>query len=758
VARRRAPGGARRRARLDADVIVVGAGPGGSSAAFHLARLGRKVLLLDRQAFPRDKSCGDALTRSAVQILAEMGVLPALATARRTHGLRIFMKGRGSRSFEYPRDLDDPYGLVLPRRELDHILCRHAVEAGATLWERTLADRLIHADGAVAGVEVVRDGRRTRLHSRIVIAADGAASRLAQQAGLVGGPVQGFGSAIRGYYDAVEGLTETLQIYAPLDNPASLHLLPSYGWVFPLGGSSANVGVGVFQRTPGVNLRRMFERFLDALRKDDPRFARMKECGEWKGAPLRFDFAPERSGVRGLLLVGDAAGMISPFTGEGIGFALDSGRLAAQAAELSLSSALDGCERAYASSLARRYAGYFETGRQSARRYLLVWQVLADTFHNDKPLFSLCRQAALLPEGIADSLASTLPDVGALPVPAAVRSDGLAVDEILIDTIRRDWPFLARLAMREGVATGVSLRPALLTLLAASSARRAKFGVLATAAALELGCLAVLSHVSVMAEAAPSTRNPQANWGNLFAIMVGDYLMSHAYDLSAQVGAGVSLAIADALAKACEGWVRDDRGAHDLEMTEQAYLETLSRKASLMFELPCRLGAELAGSPAFRVDALSGYGLNVGIAYLLADEVQAIRSRSTLLSRLAPELREGHYSLPVLRAARSDEGRLRSLLDRGALSEQDAQAAERLVAESAALAAVLDIARHYVARAKGKIAPLPDGPVRRSLDALADFAVERQRIVQPAATATPAPPTTASPRRRSGGAAARTRR
>src|SRR5690349_7430348 len=110
---------------MDAEVIVVGAGPAGSSAAYHLARAGRRVLLLERHRFPRDKSCGDGLTRFAVRALAEMGVLPELEGAQVVDGLRIEMRGRGNRVFRYPRELPPPSsGLVVPRLRLDEVLCR----------------------------------------------------------------------------------------------------------------------------------------------------------------------------------------------------------------------------------------------------------------------------------------------------------------------------------------------------------------------------------------------------------------------------------------------------------------------------------------------------------------------------------------------------------------------------------------------------------------------------------------------------------
>ena len=111
------------------------------------------------------------------------------------------------------------------------------------------------------------------------------------------------------------------------------------------------------------------------------------------GAPLRFDFHPDRCAAPGLLLVGDATGMISPFTGEGIGYALESGRLAAETVDDALNRSKDSDLNlsAYPAALGRQFTGYFETGRQSARRYQLIWHVLESTFQNETPLFDICR-------------------------------------------------------------------------------------------------------------------------------------------------------------------------------------------------------------------------------------------------------------------------------------------------------------------------------------------------------------------------------
>ncbi len=722
---------------MDAEVIVVGAGPGGSSAAYHLARLGRRVLLLDRQRFPRDKSCGDGLTRTAVGLLAAMGVLDRLGRPQAIRGVRVLMRGKGQRDFEYPRDLPPPQGgLVVPRLDLDEALCRHAVAAGAELWEEALARRLLYTGGVVTGVEILHQGETRRLRARVVVAADGAASRLARQAGLTDSPASA-GTAIRGYYRDIVGLTEMLEIYTPLLDPTDRYLLPSYGWVFPTGPDSANVGVGLFQRERGANVRALFERFLEALGREDPRFAHARLCGRWQGAPLRFDFAPERATAPGLALVGDAAGMISPFTGEGISYALGAGKLAAEVIDRQLRGANGDVPdlSEYARTLQAHYTGHFEAGRHSARRYLLVWHVLESTFHNERPLFDLCRQAALFPEGIGDSYTSSfLDDVGPLIERPGLplRPDLLAVGELLIDTVRRDWPFLARLSAADQQDPGIPFRPALLLLLASYLARPKRPGIILVAAAVELGYLAALAQLSVEEEPVELTGGDgtrPANWGNMFALMVGNFLLIKAHELSARVGADVSRAIAEALARAAEGRVRELRNAFNLDLQEAEHLDILTRKTATLFELPCRLGAVLSGASAAQAEALATYGRHVGLAFQLADDVLAATGRASRLGKATgADLREGVYSLPVLRLLRRQDGRgerLRALLARRTPGADEARAMWALVRESGEADGALVVAHAQARQARDALRAWPDGPVLQSLGRLAEFAVAR---------------------------------
>jgi menaquinone-9 beta-reductase len=733
----------------DAEVIVVGAGPAGASTAFHLARRGRRTLLLERRAFPRDKSCGDGLTPSAVRLLGEMGVLAELAAAQPILGVRVFMRGKGSRDFHYPRRPPGEapsHGLVVPRLQLDHALCRRAVAAGAELWERAEVTKFLGAAGGVSGVEVRQGEVLRELHAPLVVLASGASLRLTGGGGETAagaGEEEGLGFAVRRYYEGIEGLAPMLEIYMPLTDVSDRYLLPSYGWVFPTGPATANVGVGLFRRERRANVRELGERFVDFLERRDSRFAKARPSGPWLGAPLRCDFQPERCVRPGLLLVGDAAGLVSPFTGEGISYALESGKLAAQTIDRNLRpEAPAGVELTeYATLLAHRYTGYFEAGRRGTSRYRLIWRLVESTFHDEKPLFQLCRRAVLFPEGVGETpLAGVLTDVSPLiSRQLDVREDLLAVGEVLIDAVRREWPFLARLSAAGHGDPGIPLRPALLLLLAGTFGhlRQSRRELVRIAAALELGYAAALAHLSVEERAGGEPQGAEpADWGNLLAVMVGDFLLTRANELAAQIGHETCHEIAQALAAVAAGRFAEVGSAFDLDRDPEEALRVAVPRMAILFELPCRLGAAVSGAGPEHTASLAAYGRHLGMAFELTEQVLEIEGRQSDLGRAARDgIRSGACSLPILLAlARpgANAEALRAILAAPPFSAAGEARVRRLVSRSGAARIVASLAGEHGVKAQAALERLPAGPARDSLAHLAGYVAGR---ATPAASA-----------------------
>ncbi|MGR4880569.1 geranylgeranyl reductase family protein [Streptomyces sp. LARHCF249] len=708
------------------DAVVVGAGPAGCSAAYHLAVRGRRVLLLDAQRFPRDKPCGDAVTQRAVRILDAMGVLGSLPHAERMRGMRVHMRDRGRRDFLYEAyPGSDSHCLIVPRAVLDEAVRTRTAAVGAELWEEAAVTAPIVEGGRVVGVRVHRDGRFIDVRAAAVVAADGARSPLASAVGLR--PEGDLGVGIRGYLTDLRGLPDLQEVFLSLDDVAGRELLPSFGWVNPTCASQANIGVGLFR--PGYEGRaeEVLQNFLTRLGTGRQTFGgRLR--GEWATAPFPLDFAPDRCVANGILLVGDAAGLVNPFTGEGISYALESGRTAAEVIDRGLicdpvrPDLLD-----YALLLENSYSGWLTAGRRSAHRYQFVWRVLESTFDSERAPFALCRRAVLLPEGTGELRAHrTIGDVAALLSPGLdVRTDLLGVGELMTSAVRGEWPFLARLATSGWGDPGVQLRPALLLLLAThfgdpGTRCRIKLG-----AAIELSALAALAQLGV-----EDTPTPHSGWGNRFAILVSDLLMAKSLHLAGDGGPEALELISRAVGKVCTGRIRERRHAFDAGVSEDEHLSLVELQTASSFELPCRLGAVVAGAEPPHVSALASYGRALGVTFRLTEDIRILTGVTGVTGPVDKDagaaLREGTLAHPVLVALRRTQGRLASLIHRGCLTADDVDEAVAIVRGSGALDLTMELAREQAGRAAEALEALPQGPARASLFALTEYALTRQ--------------------------------
>jgi menaquinone-9 beta-reductase len=367
-----------------ADVIVVGAGPAGASTAYHLAESGLDVLLLEKSAFPRDKICGDGLTPRAVRQLIAMGIDLDAPGWQRNKGLRIV--GAGHRlELPWPQLASFPdYGLVRTRSDLDEILARHAEKAGARLMERTavtgpvLDERTGHVIGVTA--QAVDDrGRKIddveTYSAPVVIACDGVSARLATALGLERRDDRPMAVAVRAYYRTPRHDDEWMESWLELwdGEPGRSNLLPGYGWIFGVGDGTANVGLGILNTSKAfrsVDYKDVLRRWL-AHTPEEWGFRDENLVGRIKSAALPMGFNRKPHYTRGLLLVGDSGGMVNPFNGEGIDYALEAGHMAADTVVQALARPEGpGRERVlqgYAADLDSAYGGYFTLGRVFAK-------------------------------------------------------------------------------------------------------------------------------------------------------------------------------------------------------------------------------------------------------------------------------------------------------------------------------------------------------------------------------------------------------
>lgn len=317
------------------EVLVVGSGPAGAACATQLARAGVQVLLIDQAVFPREKVCGDGLIPDAHHALARLGLLDTvMAQACPVEHVRCV--GPSGAYVDVPGRL-----AVLPRRVLDALLQRHAIEAGARCRTPVKFEGLLEAapdaaggPGRVVGARLSRAGTVHEVQADWVVLATGAPVPPLVQAGLCTRRTPS-GIALRGYVrnPALADRQRSMDVVWHRE------LRPGYGWIFPVGDATFNIGVGAFFDTrrdgrsvaADVNLRRVFEAFT----RVHPAAAALMAGGEWlgrlEGAPLRCTLRGAHSGRPGLLATGEAVGSTYDFTGEGIGKALETGLLAAEA-------------------------------------------------------------------------------------------------------------------------------------------------------------------------------------------------------------------------------------------------------------------------------------------------------------------------------------------------------------------------------------------------------------------------------------------
>ncbi|HUO45998.1 MAG TPA: geranylgeranyl reductase family protein [Acidimicrobiia bacterium] len=317
---------------LDNSVLVVGGGPAGSAAAYWLARNGHPVTLVEKKEYPRDKTCGDGLTPRAIWWLNEMGFDFDVREFHRITGLRSYAGDELFLEMPWPNHSKYPnWGGVIRRRDLDSQVADLARKQGVEVLEKTEASPVVE-DGQLKGAVLSQGGETEEVRPRFVIIADGSLNRFGRELGTARRKDYPMGLAARGYYTSPRSTDTFLESQLDLRDSSGA-TMPGYGWVFPLGDGSVNVGVGLlstFRRWKHVNTTRMMEDYV----RTAPRYWELSEENKLSnpvGGKLTMSFSKSPLIGANWITVGDAAGAINPWNGEGISYGYETGHLAAEA-------------------------------------------------------------------------------------------------------------------------------------------------------------------------------------------------------------------------------------------------------------------------------------------------------------------------------------------------------------------------------------------------------------------------------------------
>ena len=363
---RSAPPLSRLTAHIDADVIIVGAGPGGSTAAAHLARAGVEVLLLEKTTFPREKVCGDGLTPRAVKSLLSLGV--DTSDWPRNRGLRI-LGGKHRLELDWPDLASFPITVWYARAStsMRSSPARRRSRGPFCVKPPPSPARCVtSAPTASIGVQL-KNG--SVLRAPLVLAADGVSARTALGAGIASATTARWALPFGAIWSPRPAAMMTTS------NPTSSsgtvrrgegRLLPGYGWIFGVGDGTVNVGLGILNTSDAfghVDYKDLLRRWLAEI----PDLADRELLAPVRGGALPMGFNRQPHYRDGLLLIGDAAGAVNPFNGEGIAYAMETAETAADIVIQALARAEGRCREqalaAYPAALSAQYGGYFTLGR-----------------------------------------------------------------------------------------------------------------------------------------------------------------------------------------------------------------------------------------------------------------------------------------------------------------------------------------------------------------------------------------------------------
>ena len=360
------------------DVIIVGGGPAGATAALYANRLGLKAIVLDKAKFPRDKICGDALSGKTVRILRELDLIDGLEKLDGSDINRITFGSPSHNHFDiHLKDSKNPRhitkGYVIPRKIFDNYLFKKADAVSDTREGFTVND-VLSENGKVIGINGKNNnGEDEKLYASVVMGCDGASSIIARKLGLYKMDMKNTAIAIRCYYEGISGLTDQIELHYVEEAK------PGYFWIFPAGENTANIGIGLSKNDAKKDNRSLKQIMNEIINSKffKHRFKHSKQLETPIGWNLPLGSIHRKNHGNGYMLLGDAAGLVDPFTGEGIGNAMVSAKYAIEIA----------CKAKKANDYSERILSEYSS---------LVWNEIGNELNTSSKLQDLAKYKSLL--------------------------------------------------------------------------------------------------------------------------------------------------------------------------------------------------------------------------------------------------------------------------------------------------------------------------------------------------------------------------
>ena len=316
------------------DAIIVGAGPAGATAALYAHHIGLKCVLLDKAIFPRDKICGDALSGKSVRIMEELNLIDEVEKLNGAEINRITFGSPNNKHFDVHLRASEQNnhitkGYVIPRQIFDNYLFKKADKVTDTRQGFTVKD-VVYNDNQLSGIKgITKEGQEEIINAPIILGCDGANSIIARRLGVYKMDMSNTSVAIRQYYQGVTGLTDQIELHYLSE------VKPGYFWLFPAGNGKANIGIGL-SKSAAKQDKRTLKQIMDEIIRSpffQERFANASELEKPSGWNLPMGSIHRKNYGDGYMLLGDAAGLIDPFTGEGIGNAMVAAKYAISVAD-----------------------------------------------------------------------------------------------------------------------------------------------------------------------------------------------------------------------------------------------------------------------------------------------------------------------------------------------------------------------------------------------------------------------------------------